>query len=123
MRISDWSSDVCSSDLGQIRLPEDDGYSHLKLKLEQGGFFGPVARLCASRHLLAGGVKPDNCIRLCEWQYDQSLLPISLHGPNAFTSNHPHCGVYPRSARGLPRFNPCTDSPGVQNREGSFSSP
>src|SRR3546814_18234087 len=78
MRISDWSSDVCSSDLGQIRLPEDDGYSHLKLKLEQGGFFGPVARLCASRHLIAGGVKPDNCIRLCEWPYDQSLLPIGL---------------------------------------------
>src|SRR3546814_15754918 len=111
MRISDWSSDVCSSDLGQIRLPEDDGYSHLKLKLEQGGFFGPVARLCASRHLIAGGVKPDNCIRLCEWQYDQSLLPIGLAGTNAFPFNRPLVGVYPHSAPGLHYLHPLPAPP------------
>src|SRR5690606_25477162 len=98
-----------ASTVGQIRLADDRGYGHLKLKLEQSGLLGPIVRLCASCHLIAGGVKPDNCIRLHERQYNQSLLSIDLDGTNELHLNCYRCGVYPRCARGLPSFHPFTD--------------
>ena len=69
--------------MGQIRLAGDDGYGHQKLKLEQGGFLGPVTLLYAPRHLITGGVEPDDRGRLHKRQYNQSLLPIRLDGTNA----------------------------------------
>src|SRR3546814_5042550 len=43
MRISDWSSDVCSSDLGDLVVPQ------------RGGLVGPVQRRMTIRDLLTPG--------------------------------------------------------------------
>src|SRR3546814_12357720 len=58
MRISDWSSDVCSSDLGELRLPADavlvtvgrrpltEGWGREELALDMNGPFVAVDETC-----------------------------------------------------------------------------
>src|SRR3546814_8431330 len=61
MRISDWSSDVCSSDLGKIVMASEDNNSDLFWALRGGGGnFGVVAsfeyRLHAVGPIVTGGL-------------------------------------------------------------------
>ena len=90
--------------VGQIRLADDDGYGHQKLKLEQGGFLGPATWLYALRHLITGGVEPDDRVHLHKRQYNQSLLPtvlpIRLDGTTALHFDRDCCCACTPCARG-----------------------
>src|SRR3546814_18380919 len=56
MRISDWSSDVCSSDLREPRAGTDDlVVAHLRRKLRQGGRLG---NLCLRARGIGFGEQP-----------------------------------------------------------------
>src|SRR3546814_4956129 len=52
MRISDWSSDVCSSDLARLSQPLPQRLAHTHISA-RGGSFSPHAKL-SPRHLLPG---------------------------------------------------------------------
>src|SRR3546814_15522223 len=47
MRISDWSSDVCSSDLSIIFASEDFGLHHLRFDKEAGAYTDQTGRVVA----------------------------------------------------------------------------
>ena len=105
----------------QIRLANDEGHRHQKLKLEPGRLLGPVARFYAPRHLITGGIEPDDRVHLHKRQYNQSLLPIRLDGTNALHFDRYRRDACTPCASGLPSFHPCTDCPRGEKRVSIFA--
>src|SRR3546814_1488892 len=78
MRISDWSSDVCSSDLG---LPQG-----ARLLLPGGGLAGADARR-DHRHL-------DGDLLARDDRPDRHALPLQRHGADRAVAGELHLGLY-----------------------------
>src|SRR3546814_2153381 len=92
MRISDWSSDVCSSDLG-ILLFRDQFLTHDQ-HLDFTRRFGPLAEsgflsryapegspdLFTVTHIRMDGVKSETEVAAAQWHADQSFLSRPARG-------------------------------------------
>src|SRR3546814_16095502 len=92
MRISDWSSDVCSSDLG-ILLFRDQFLTHDQ-HLDFTRRFGPLAEsgflsryapegypdLFTVTNIRKDGVKSENEVAAAQWHADQSFLSRPARG-------------------------------------------
>src|SRR3546814_14211253 len=81
MRISDWSSDVCSSDLWQVRL-RDRGEAHALLdvwKAENARVYGALeVGLSDGRQYLAGDTYTIADIAAYPWIYRYRMQEIAL---------------------------------------------
>src|SRR3546814_9720949 len=81
MRISDWSSDLCSSDLGMIEffynipgnriIGRGGAYPTTPIGVLVIVFSGVVVRLCAGQSLPNCLIEPNGCIK--------SHFPVSIH--------------------------------------------
>src|SRR3546814_13118728 len=73
MRISDWSSDVCSSDLAEERIRfQEAAVVDLRLKVEDLDWMGRVDFLCPSGFCRARAVEP---IDIAVAQHPTELTP------------------------------------------------
>src|SRR3546814_19955155 len=95
MRISDWSSDVCSSDLSVIRLPARDGRAaktrNVRTRIgpighEKISFTGGIAAgfpiIGLSRAIFKHGPQPDS-LRLSRYERSMHRLFVALRPPPA----------------------------------------